>query len=144
MTSNSKYIVVDTNMLVYATNKSSSHYKSSNKFLRENFASIVLCNQVVNEYLRVLTHKSFQKPLKMSLAIKNVEAYKKSFGSFILPNNNTHSVFIDLINKYELTSNKVFDAYLVATAISNNVNRLVTFNTKDFEIFDEIEVVDLD
>lgn len=48
---------------------------------------------------------------------------------------------LNLIRKYPVTQQKVFDLQLVATMLGNGVDRIYTYNRSDFEQIDELEVV---
>ena len=48
---------------------------------------------------------------------------------------------LDLLKKYKVTKQEIFDLQLVATMLSNNVTRLYTYNKDDFIKFKEIEVL---
>lgn len=48
---------------------------------------------------------------------------------------------LNLIRKYPVTQQKVFDLQLVATMLGNGVDRIDTYNRSDFEQIDELEVV---
>lgn len=48
---------------------------------------------------------------------------------------------MNLVKKYEVTKQDIFNLQLVATMLSNNVTRLFTYNQDDFMKFSEIEVL---
>lgn len=48
----------------------------------------------------------------------------------------------DLVVSRNVIGVKVHDAKLVASMIAHDIERLVTFNTKDFKRYPEIEVLD--
>jgi len=79
----------------------------------------------------------------LSVALQNIDAYKKSFKDFILPNSRTHDIFFGLLKKHKLVSNKIFDAYLVSIGLSNGVGKIATFNEKDYKAFGGIQIVKL-
>ena len=54
------------------------------------------------------------------------------------PTANTIEIFLKQIRKRSIKGSKVFDIYLVATLISNGVNKLYTYNEKDFIEIEEI------
>lgn len=59
----------------------------------------------------------------------------------IIPKFGTEFMALELIKRLGLTGNRIFDAYLAATALSNNVDLIATDNTKDFKQFKEIKTV---
>ena len=53
----------------------------------------------------------------------------------IYPNNKTHYLALELIKEHKLVGNHIFDAYLAATAITNDIMEIATDNVKDFQKF---------
>jgi len=128
-------MLVDSNILVYSINKSSPKHKKAQKFLQENINQIVIAHQNIFETLRVLTYKKFPSPMTSLSAIEAVTRITK-FVKIISPDYKTHHITLEYIKKYKISSNHIFDAYLAATAISNNVKMIATDNNKDFKFFD--------
>jgi predicted nucleic acid-binding protein len=52
-----------------------------------------------------------------------------------------HHIATAFIQKHLLTGDKIFDAYLAATALSVGVNTIATDNVKDLQIFEGVKVV---
>jgi predicted nucleic acid-binding protein len=46
-----------------------------------------------------------------------------------------------LLQRHPVTGGDVFDLQLVATMQANDVQRIYTFNTGDFEVFPELAVI---
>lgn len=143
MTSINVPTIIDTNILVYASNTSSLYYKKADSFIAANCSYLMLSNQNINEYLRVVTHKVYPNPLSIGDALHNIIEYKRTFNRYIIPNLKTHETFIRLLKKYSVTSNQIFDSYLVALAVSNNVFSLATLNSKHFSNYSEISIIQL-
>jgi len=61
--------------------------------------------------------------------------------SLILQTQETLYIGLELIKKYSLSADKVFDAYLAATALGNDIKVIATDNTKDFKVFKGIELL---
>jgi len=59
----------------------------------------------------------------------------------IYPGSKILEGILDLLKKYKVTKQEIFDLQLVATMLSNNVTRLYTYNKDDFIKFKEIEVL---
>lgn len=47
----------------------------------------------------------------------------------------------DLLSRYPISRQDIFDLQLTATMLSNGVTRLFTFNQKDFSMYQEIQVL---
>ncbi|MGH2566630.1 MAG: type II toxin-antitoxin system VapC family toxin [Ginsengibacter sp.] len=127
-------MLVDTNILVYAINKDSSKSKLARSFLQKTKVGLEVSHQNIFEAYRVLTHRKFSNPMKIKAAQEEIlEAIKNC--RIIVPDKMTHHLAFALIEKNDLTGNKVFDAYLAAVAISNEVTQIATDNEKDFKKF---------
>ena len=133
-------MIIDTNILIYSINSDSPKHKQAQKFLKDNKEELEISHQNVIEAIRVLTHKSFSTPMTLKYAIKAVLSIAKS-STMISPNQSTYYLAIELIETYKLTGNRIFDAYLAATALSNRITTIATDNVKDFKIFPQIHVI---
>ncbi len=133
-------MLIDSNILVYSINSSSPKHIDAQHFIQENVGKLEIAHQNIFETLRVLTHSRFPNPMKVNEAVNAVENILKAC-SIITPDYKTHRIALELIKKYKIASNQIFDAYLAATAISNGVDTLVTDNTKDLRRFSEIKVI---
>lgn len=131
---------IDTNILVYSLNKSSPHHDICRQFLLSGVENPVVPNQVLFEFLRVVTHPKFLHPLDLKTAINHVAVYKSLYVT-IYETDQDFDLFRKLYSKYQLGSNRIFDTKLVATLLNNGVDRIATVNDKVFKIFSEIETV---
>src|SRR5690348_17061868 len=112
-------ILVDSNILVYAIDKNSPKNKIGQSFLQENSQFLVVAHQNICEALRVTTHPKFSPiPMKSQEAHKAILAITSNF-RIIYPHSETIHLALQYIQEGKLTSNKIFDAYLAATALSN-------------------------
>lgn len=133
-------MIIDSNILIYAINSDSPKNKKAQEFLKENLGDLEVTHQNILETLRVLTHSKFSKPMGIKLALTATQSISKSC-HIISPTKTTYYLWLELINKHALTGNRIFDAYLVATALSNGINIIATDNIKDFKKLTEIKTV---
>lgn len=133
-------MLIDSNILVYSINISSPKHKKAQDFLKKNIGEFVVAQQNIFETLRVLTHPKFPSPMDPDDAIEAVDRILKA-GEVITPDYNTYQIALELIKKYNIFSDKVFDAYLVATCLSCDISTLATDNVKDFKVFPQIHVI---
>src|SRR5258708_26182675 len=111
-------MLIDSNILVYSINSSSPKHKHAQNFIQSNVGNLKVAHQNVFETLRVLTHSKFPNPMKIFEAVGAVENILEAC-DIIAPDYKTHRIALELIKKYKISSNQIFDAYLAATAISN-------------------------
>jgi predicted nucleic acid-binding protein len=119
---------------------SSPKNQKAQNFLQSNVGELAIAHQNVLESLRVLTHKKFSNPMSIAEASHAIDNIIKAC-RIISPNRLTYQVAIGFLDKYLLTGDKIFDAYLAATAISNDITTIATDNVKDFEYIKELSSV---
>lgn len=133
-------MLVDSNILIYAINADSPKHTKARSFLQEKLGSLEISHQNILETIRVLTHRKFSKPMKLKLALEAIQAIADSC-RLISPDQTTYYLTLELISKYKLTGNRIFDAYLAATALSNGIDTIATDNVEDFNKLTEITVL---
>lgn len=132
-------MLVDTNILIYAINADSPKHQLAQEFLKENSSNLEIAHQNILEAIRVLTHQKFSHSMKLKDALNAIEAISE-LSRVITPNHNTFYIAIELIRAHKLIGNRIFDTYLVATALTNGIRTIATDNIKDFQKFKEITV----
>lgn len=135
-----KAILIDSNILIYAINSSSPKQKTAQDFLQTNVGHLVVAHQNIFESLRVLTHFKFQAPMSSVHAIAAINAITEHC-RIIAPGYETHEITLALIKKHGLNGDKIFDAYLTATALTAGLTAIATDNTKDFITFKEVSII---
>ncbi len=133
-------MLVDSNILIYAINKRSPKHNSAISFLENNKSNIVLAHQNIIEAIKVLTQDKYSHPMSSPSATKAVLLIANA-SIIISPNNVTYQIVLDYIEKFKLSGNRIFDAYLAATALSNGIYEIATDNSKDFQKFKEIKIL---
>ena len=133
-------IILDSNLIVYSLNDSSPKQAKSQAFIRDNIKVLCLSHQNILESIRVLTHPKFSSPMTSKKATDAVWTIASSL-KLVTPNEESLFLVKEFTDKYELKGNKIFDTYLVATAMTNEVFSIATDNVKDFKKFEEISVI---
>lgn len=133
-------MVIDSNILIYSLNQSSTKHSTARSFLTSHDKKLVVSHQNILETLRILTHKNFPSFLSPSRALKIVTQFCEQF-SLIYPNQETFAITSQLIKKYHVSGKEVFDAYLVATALSYGEKVIATDNVKHLSKYKEITVL---
>jgi predicted nucleic acid-binding protein len=132
-------MLIDSNILIYALNQSSPKQISAQDFLQTQ-PQLVLAQQNIFETLRILTHQRFPSPFSVEKAIRAVQEIAEQ-ASVIFPTHETTELALQLIRKYEIKGTEIFDAYLVATALSNEISQIATDNVTHLRKYTEIEVL---
>ena len=136
----------DTNILIFAHNPDSPLQGKAKDLL---FAAIngdidaVLAPQNLLEFYSVITSPNrVEKPLSLQDVHFLVREYLASnvFG-FIYPQEGTVGRAFDLAARYDVRKAEIFDTFLVATMLDNEVRIIYTDNEKHFKMFKEIKTV---
>ncbi len=135
-----KTILVDSNIIVYALNRSSPKQVAAQAFLQAHVSQLAVAQQNICEAFRVLTYQKFPNPMPPLAAIKAISAIAEAC-QVIAPDQGTYHLALALVQKHQLTGDKIFDAYLAATAILAGVPTIATDNTKDFLMFEQITLI---
>lgn len=133
-------MLIDSNILIYAINSASPKHKKAQEFLKSNLGNLDISHQNVLETVRVLTHKKFSKPMRLKPALEAVLTIANSC-RLISPNQTTYFLTLELIKTHKLIGNRIFDAYLAACALSNDIYTLVTDNVADFKKYKQLKLI---
>lgn len=133
-------ILVDSNILIYAINRSSPKHQAAQSYLQEQRDVLCVAHQNVLESLRVLTHRVFPQPMTLSAALSAVTSMVDTC-LLLTPTRSTYELTKELMKHYDLRADAIYDTYLVATALTHGVMKVATDNEKDFRIFKEITVI---
>lgn len=137
----------DTNILVYAHNFDSTlHHYALNKVkdVIEGRLKGVLAQQNLLEFYSIITdHKRVPNPLSPKEARELIKNYLHSPFEIIFPNKETGEILLSLSQENNIKNGGIFDVYLAATCVSNNVKTILTSNIKDFKNLTVLRVIDL-
>lgn len=133
-------VILDSNIIVYSINTDSVKSRDAQKFIDSNKDNLCIAHQNILESIRVLTHPKFVTPMDPQKASDAVWQISNKL-TLISPSNNAILLFRELVNKYKFKDDRIFDAYLVATALVNDISVIATDNVKDFNKISEISVI---
>ena len=142
----SEISLLDTNVLVYAADADSPFHQAS-KELRDRGmrGEVTLClfPQILYEFFAVVTDpRRVQNPRSQKEAAIEIERYYRSEHLLKLyPGPDLIRISLDLLKRYEVRKQEVFDLQLVATMLSNGINRIFTFNHDHFSKYKEIKAL---
>lgn len=138
--------VVDANILAYAINADASQHVASRSLLeaaRDPSKTLYVTSQILCEFYSIITNaRRFAKASSPAEALSIISALLAFPGLHVLPAP-THVVagWMQLLQRHPVTGANVFDLQIVATMLANDVQRIYTFNTGDFEVFPELAVI---
>lgn len=132
-------MLIDSNIIIYSLNSSSPKCKLAKKFILDNFSEITVAQQNILETIRVISHPKYPKPFKYDEALLAVDKIVRNL-TIIQPSSETIEITYMLAKKYKISGNEIFDAYLVATALSNDEYEIYSDNVKHLGKYKEIKV----
>lgn len=132
-------VVVDTNVLLAATDRSRTAHEAATGFLNEDVRRLALTPQIVREYLAVTT-----RPVEVNGfglpgddAVANVEQFLEDME--LLPEGvSTTRRLMDLIAERSAPGKQIHDANVVAVALVHRASAIVTDNTRHFARFTDL------
>lgn len=136
--------LIDTNILVYAHDSSSSHQKVASDLLERALAGrieAVVSIQNIAELFSVLTNR---KRMKRPFTPREAEGICKLYLAApeipkLTPDEKTLSRALELARIYDVSSALFFDCVLAATMESAGVGAIYTENVTDFKKFSFLE-----
>ncbi len=127
-------VFVDTNILVYSTNRSAPLYltaKSAIDALTTCGAEQWVSYQILREYISAMTKLP---TIPIAGVLKNVRDYRASF-SMAADSPLVHDELHILLSQIPCGGKQVHDANIVATMLVHGVPNLLTHNVADFKRF---------
>ena len=139
-------ILFDANVLVHAHAISSPLYEAARRLRNQAAAGEIeacLSPQVLCEFFAVTTNaRLFQPALTPKQASEEVSIYwTRSKFRKILPTDQTMPRLAALSERHAITQQDIFDAFLVATMLENDVRTIYTQNVRDFSVYSELQVI---
>jgi predicted nucleic acid-binding protein len=138
-----RYWLIDSNVLVYALNKSDKHHLDSQALLeRAATGKLEACiaQQNILEFIATVTSiRRVERPVSIETAQKAINQYS-SFLRIITPRDETIWDFLSILKEVPATRERIFDVYLAATALSNGVSQICTWNVRHLEKIPHLKV----
>jgi toxin-antitoxin system PIN domain toxin len=138
--------LIDTNVLVYAANADAPQHSAARRLLhtaRDPSVTLYVTSQILCEYFSIITNsKRVTRPCSSSEALQMISAILKLPGVHVLPcPTTTVAALVGLLRQHLVLAAQTFDLQIVATMQVNNIQRIYTFNGKDFAEFTDLTVV---
>jgi predicted nucleic acid-binding protein len=129
-------VVVDTNILLAATDRSRSNHQAATTFLNTDERRLALTPQIVREYLAVATRPTDANGLGLpgSRAVANVEQLLEDMELLDETAASTRRL-LDLLGHGLAMGKQVHDTNIVAVALSHKAKVVVTDNARHFTRF---------
>ena len=138
--------ILDANILAYAVNADAPQHAASRALLeaaRDPSIALYVTSQILCEFYSLITNpRRVAVASSPTSALRMISAILAFPGLHVLPTPARAVVgWMELLQRHPVTGGDVFDLQIVATMQANDVQRIYTFNTDDFEVFPELTVV---
>jgi len=137
--------LLDTNILIYAYNQDSELHAQAINILRtalDKETRAFIADKSLYEFFAIITDpRRVEKPVEVAEAIDVINFLRESNIKIILTTHKTLEILTNLLEKYSLKKQKIFDAVLAALAIENKIETILTRNDKDFTMIKEISAI---
>jgi len=143
---NNKNIILDSNVWIYYFDKDTILHKIAKKIIHkytsDNYV-IYITSQIIREILVILTKENIlENPLAPKQAIEKVESILK-FAPVLFENNESNNRLKKIIKENDIKGLKIHDANIVAVALENNINNIVTNNSDDFKFCKDVKITQM-
>ncbi|MGB3777838.1 MAG: PIN domain-containing protein [Tunicatimonas sp.] len=133
-------LLLDTNLLYYAIDKTSAFHLASQRFIDEVDHDLYTTAKNISEFL-VATTRGDSPTLTPQQALESVQDFQKIM-TVVYPNEKSFSQLRTLIQQYNPKGKKIHDYEIAAIAIAHGITLVATFNSSDFAKITEITLVD--
>lgn len=130
-------LLLDTNVLIYSIDEGSKYFKQANKIFSRSL-ELYTTSKNLSEFLSVVTRIP-KNPMSLKDALLVVEDFTDAL-TVIYPDENSFSIFLKLLKQYQPIGLHIHDYEIISIALSNKIKTVATFNEKDFEKVNEIEL----
>jgi predicted nucleic acid-binding protein len=136
-------VVVDTNVLLAATDRSRESHIAATDFLSEDERRLAVSPQIVREYLAVSTRPVEANGLGLSGedAVANVEQFLDEM-ELLVEGPGTTRRLLGLIRDGSAAGKQVHEANVVAVALAHQAAAIVADNTRHFARFAQLIAVE--
>lgn len=136
-------VVVDTNVLLAATDQDRASHAAATRFLNQDERCLAISPQIVREYLAVATRPVGANGLGMTSqdAVANIGQFLEDM---VLLGESTATTrhLLNLIQDGTCSGKQVHDANIVAVALGHHAGTIVTDNIRHFARFAELIVLE--
>lgn len=134
-------LLVDTNILVYGIDEDSKFFAQSRNILDSSEYQLITTSKNLLEFLAVVTRNTGYD-LKIELALEIVNDIIQGI-QILYPSQDSLAIFLELMDRYKPTGLKVHDFEIISIGLAAGVDRVATFNKKDFKNIKEISLMEV-
>ena len=125
--------LIDSNVLISSYDETEEQHAASYTLMERAMAGEIptcIAHQNLLEFIAVVTHpRRVTHPLSLGQALNHVSEYIAGL-DLISPGPTTFFTFEGLLRMYPALRERVFDVYLMATALDNGVEEICSWDTQ--------------
>ena len=133
-------LLLDTNILIYAKDKSSQFHQKSQALFSSSF-ELHTTSKNLAEYYAVTT-RGVSPLLTCEEALADLDEFSANF-AVLFPNELSLTILKELIKVHSPKGLLIHDFEIVAISLANDITRIATVNVDDFKNIERIEVVSI-
>ncbi len=135
-------VILDSNILIYAVDIESNFYNTSRELILESDSRFLYTTQSnLLEFYRVVTANAFRGKNSFS-KIQEVFDFYKTKIKILFPTKKTMPILSEFITEYKPVSGQVWDFFILAQALENEIGFIYTKNIKHFPKTELVKIVD--
>ncbi len=131
-------ILIDTNVLLYAMDKSSKYHEVSVSILENEEYELFTSLKNISELISVNSKIGIDKKITLDFITETI----LEISELIFSSKTSFDIFLQIISDYNVRGNKVYDMEIVSIMSANGIGTLATFNHKDFREIDKIKILE--
>jgi uncharacterized protein len=135
--------IADANVLIYALDADAPQHAEARTLLEaaRNGATILyVTSQILCEFYSVVTNtRRVSRPRSSAEALDAISELLTFLHVLPVPARAVEG-WMNLLGRCPVTGSDVFDLQIVATMQANDIQKIYTFNTGDFEVFSKLSV----
>jgi predicted nucleic acid-binding protein len=136
-------LLIDTNVLIYATLEDDPRFAASRAQLAPGPSERFVSVQNLAEMYPNLTGPKMETPDDPAVARAKIRSIASLSTIQVLPlTGDVQALALELCEKHGIRRQRYYDAQLVATMKAHGIPTLVTENVRDFDCFEGIRVLD--
>jgi predicted nucleic acid-binding protein len=137
--------LLDSNIIIYAINSDSPFHPECNSFVTRAMKGRIkgfICEKSIYEVYAILDDsRRIDKPLSIIQIIDVLNKIINSKIQVLYSDSNTTEEVLRLCKANDIKRQDIFDMVIASQAINNGINKIVTYNKKDFMKIKEIDII---
>lgn len=132
-------VLLDTNILIYALDGDSDYHLSAWEILNNDYYDFYLSTKNISEFIAVVTRR-LNPLLNIEDTLSIIKKARQDY-TVIYPTHSSLDQLLILSEKYKVKGLRIYDFEIISLALANDIHKIATFNYKDFNRIEEIEVI---